>query len=91
MFLGVDVEEMIENIVDKVAIGIADTSTPHVLYQHPAMQLVLTEVAEFRAETNAAALQRLLNRLKSEKLITDRIESIAERFINVSIDSISLF
>ena len=79
---------MIERVIDQAAVSIADTASPHTLFCHPAMQLILNEIAEFRAETSPVAVQRLIQKLVNKGQIVDRIEAIADRFTNVSIQVI---
>ena len=86
MFLAKDIEAMIDNIVDKASVTIADTAAPHNTFAQPGMQLVLTEIAEFRAETNPAAVQALIKKLAARHVITDNIEKNADLFIKVSIE-----
>jgi len=86
MFLAKDIEAMMDGIIDKASVTIADTASPHNTFSHPGMQLILSEIAEFRAETNAAAVQALLKKLAARHLMTDTIEKNAGLFIKVIIE-----
>ena len=79
-----EVDEMITAICDKAAITVADTAAPHNYFSQPGMQLVLRKVAEFRAETNAGAVEVLMKKLSAQRQTTNRIEDLSDRFMNVS-------
>ena len=82
--LGKDIQEMTNNMMNKAALTIADQALPFNFFSQPGIQFLLSEIADFKKETNSSAFKALLKKLASDKAIINRADDLSDRFTKVS-------